>query len=660
MGPFASFIRSLIPSRKSYFGNVQRGHNLTEKINWGQTDFLNANQIALYVNKAIAKRAEKVGEIEFTLRDASGKDREKNPGLYLLYKPNSYMTGAEFWSLYQTYKDLTGEVYIWQEKSEKFSEREYPKALHLLRPDLCNPIIKDGGIVEFEYRKDNGVTVKLSPEEVFYSYFPDPLNPFRGISILKAAASAIETEVLINQYQRRVLKNSGKVDAVFKFKDAKLTREQLLELEDSYEAKMRKARRTGMPLFLGGDSEYERMGLTPEELGYATAKKMTLEDICIATGVPKSILASMDDAKYDNADAATTIFLSQTIRPLLRNLTQKLDEFMFPGTDTLSFVDPTPANIEQNLKLVDSGVKNHYITRNEARRIAGLEDIPGGDVILVPFNLIPAESVDEVMANPRHEGEKKKELADHPLRDPMIRKRYGAIKTLRMDRFEATFRTAVRAMWKKQLDRLISHIDTTKDFDGAIAKGLLDEAFDKYFEISFTKLAMLPLLRTMLEAGGNDAANLVDDDIQYRPDIRMNEWLDTRSSVLGTELTETTYKHLKRAFTESEGEGESREALIRRIRGVYEGWSVSRATTIARTEVHGAYQQGTISGYRQAGMPIKIWVAVADSVCRDAHLMADGQEQPIEDAFEVGGESLMYPGDPSGSAGNTINCRCTI
>jgi len=26
----------------------------------------------------------------------------------------------------------------------------------------------------------------------------------------------------------------------------------------------------------------------------------------------------------------------------------------------------------------------------------------------------------------------------------------------------------------------------------------------------------------------------------------------------------------------------------------------------------------------------------------------------------VGGERLMYPGDPSGSAENVINCRCAV
>ncbi len=32
----------------------------------------------------------------------------------------------------------------------------------------------------------------------------------------------------------------------------------------------------------------------------------------------------------------------------------------------------------------------------------------------------------------------------------------------------------------------------------------------------------------------------------------------------------------------------------------------------------------------------------------------------MDEAFDVGGEQLMYPGDPAGSAGNICNCRCTV
>lgn len=54
----------------------------------------------------------------------------------------------------------------------------------------------------------------------------------------------------------------------------------------------------------------------------------------------------------------------------------------------------------------------------------------------------------------------------------------------------------------------------------------------------------------------------------------------------------------------------------------------------------------------------KTWVAILDSKTRASHATADLQQVGVNDNFTVGGESLMMPRDPSGSAGNIINCRC--
>lgn len=41
---------------------------------------------------------------------------------------------------------------------------------------------------------------------------------------------------------------------------------------------------------------------------------------------------------------------------------------------------------------------------------------------------------------------------------------------------------------------------------------------------------------------------------------------------------------------------------------------------------------------------------------RPAHLVAHGQVRDVDKPFDVGGEKLMYPKDPAGSAKNTVRC----
>lgn len=60
------------------------------------------------------------------------------------------------------------------------------------------------------------------------------------------------------------------------------------------------------------------------------------------------------------------------------------------------------------------------------------------------------------------------------------------------------------------------------------------------------------------------------------------------------------------------------------------------------------------------GMRQKRWTTMHDGDVREAHVVADGQIQPIGAPFNVGGHDLRFPGDPVGPPEIWINCRCVI
>jgi uncharacterized protein with gpF-like domain len=93
------------------------------------------------------------------------------------------------------------------------------------------------------------------------------------------------------------------------------------------------------------------------------------------------------------------------------------------------------------------------------------------------------------------------------------------------------------------------------------------------------------------------------------------------------------------------------------------GLTMARANTIARTETVGAYVQGDLAGARALGDsgPVeKVWVAAIDARTRPSHEDADGQCVPIDDTFDVGGEAMDAPHDPSAPDGEVVNCRCIV
>jgi SPP1 gp7 family putative phage head morphogenesis protein len=103
-------------------------------------------------------------------------------------------------------------------------------------------------------------------------------------------------------------------------------------------------------------------------------------------------------------------------------------------------------------------------------------------------------------------------------------------------------------------------------------------------------------------------------------------------------------------------DGLSNKDLARVLREYYDDRSYSMAMRIARTETASAAGYAQHQTALDLGYTKKHWIAARDSRTRDSHARIDGEVKGINSRYSNG---LMYPGDPSGSADEVINCRCT-
>lgn len=631
---------------------------------WSKADYLSAYDISLYTNRALNKRAEKVGETEFKLY--RGEDPvENHEVLDLLAKPNEAFTGSEFWALYQKYYDIFGEVYILKDQERRLSGRARVNALYLLRPDMCNPHFdkQTGRLVKIEHRTTEG-TETIEGERVIYTHNPHPANPLRGESLLQSGIRQIETARQIDEYHSKVLANGGRVDGVFNFKSESLTQHQLEEVKDKYQEEYGKASKAGLPLFLAGNATYERLGLNPAELAFLETKNVNLNDIVMLTGTPKTILSMPSEETFANADAAIRVFLRETINPLQKSLAIKLDEDEDLVEEELAlwYVDQTPEDKEEKRKNLETANNIHAMTVNEKREALGLEPIANGDRIYAPMNLMPLATED---SNEKPEQASKKDLPkpeeksvkmDHPLRNLETRRIYHALCTKRLDRRQQKMKEVIDDYFKDQQKRLIDGIEDRKQFK---VKSLLSETFNTTLELKLAKESALPVLEEMLKDSAEDAKEIAGSDWEFNDSAEINSWLDKKTDVFAKQINDTTFKKLESEFTESLSQGETRQQLVKRIEDTYSDISKARAATIARTEVHGVTQYGTMEGYKQAGMDLKIWVWAPGTQggVRDEHQAMDGEEKPLDTTFSNG---LMFPGDPNGGAAETVNCQCFV
>ena len=142
-------------------------------------------------------------------------------------------------------------------------------------------------------------------------------------------------------------------------------------------------------------------------------------------------------------------------------------------------------------------------------------------------------------------------------------------------------------------------------------------------------------------------------------------------------VLETTRRHIYTAVQRGYEEGKAPREIAQDIRAAAPSIARVRATVIARTETHAAANFGSNEAAKATGLPLRReWLAAHDKRTRTTaplignpdefgHRQADGQivgpDQPFLIPKRGGGtEPLMYPGDPKGSPGNVISCRCTL
>ena len=331
---------------------------------------------------------------------------EEHPIIDLLNRPNPLQSYSEFFSSLYGYLLLSGNAYILKVGSDMGT----PQELHQLRPDRIE--IKGGssaipekykytinGKVKAEYLVDqeNGFS------ELKHIKLWNPLDDYYGCSPLSAAAVEVDQFNMSNKHNVNLLNNGARPSGAVIFKpkdeagfDVNLTETQRQQLLTDLNNRFQGTNNAGRPLLLEGDFDWREMGLSPKDLDFARLKHMSATDIAMCFGVPSQLVGVPDAQTYANVAEARLALYEETIIPHLRKIASDLNEWLIPmfGENLrLEFdIDSIPALSERRKKIyenVTSAVREGIMTRNEARKIVGLEPVDGADGLYISATLFP-------------------------------------------------------------------------------------------------------------------------------------------------------------------------------------------------------------------------------------------------------------------------------
>lgn len=644
---------------------------------------------SLYVYACVTKIAQKTASIDwelFRIKNKAG-DKEQvfvSPVLDLLYRPNPWQTKGEFFEKYMINKKLAGEAFILKVRNKGGKVVE----LWNLRPDFMT-IVKDKQtfIKGYEFQINGGEIITFAPEDIIHDAYPNPLDEYGGVSPLSAAQVRVDTEISAVTYQKNFFKNNARPD-FFLMSENKIQASQKDEIKEGWEKRLKGVENSGKGAFLDGGLKYQQVSITQREMDYIDSLKMTRDDILTAFGVPKPIVAITDDVNLANAKTAMEIFLSETIVPEIKRLTEKLNENLvyveFGEIYYIDFVDPVPTNEKAVAEVQDIQIKNGSLLINEAREQVGLEPIVGGWSLYMPLSNVAVGGLSK-SSNSKNVKKDNREvfrgrqgaykfletrevvekmvikgIAEHLLSEkkkegtrslilPEIREKYYEQVNKAIDNKGEAFKPSILTYGEEQKARVLSALNAKgKSIDTKALDGLINVSKENKLlaEIS------LPFLTDFLVSAGNEAMNIVNPAETFIVTDQIARFIKERAKETAKSVNDTTIEKLSRTLAEGLGSGEGIADLTARVNVVYDEYPTYRAEMIARTEATAANNRGFQESYEQSGVAnAKEWINSGDGRVRDEHSDAGvgGEIVGVNETFSNG---LEYPSEP--------NCRCVL
>lgn len=718
MGIFKSITNKVVrtkPVQKLFNGYFSQLYMIPPALN--TIDYLKTYGESGWLFACVSAIAKNVADSEWKayMPDSNGEDQtiNNNEVIELLEHPNPFLSRYELFELHQMYLDLVGKSF-WYIAKDKLGR---PKEIWLINPvDMIIIPHKEQYIKGYLYRSGTD-TIPLNVDEVIFFNYPNPVNPYDGISPAESITNAIQTDKFTGQWNRNFFYNNAEPQGLLHVPDDIDDDDYdrlVAEWNDKYGG-LGNAKKTAIIRGAENKVSYTPIQITQKDMDFINLKIQSRDEILGAYGVPRSILGIVEDVNRANAETAEYTMAKHVVKPRLRRLQDKINNELVPMFRGLSnivikFTDPVPENKDFIEKVLNEQT-NKTITINESRQLMNkllgttLKDLPGGDTIYIGMGNIPISEVTSQLEQqtqlqqqaPQQEQPKddavasvenvenvpnlddiKDKLVDSIVLDIKkqlkIKQAKAKVSNLDKDKYLKDFYKKtesqvdkVEKVWKDvfktQQTAVLRAINskksiTTKDLHDDIVQAIssaisIQEIIDK----------VLPLLQLYLDEHAKDMLDLlnVDESVFSVHDENVTKWLKTYCTDNITNVVETTKVMIKEELIAGEQLGEGIPQLAQRLKGKMENMTEYRARTIARTEVIGASNQGKLFGMTASKVvEYKEWLTGIDGRERDWHREVNGQRVKIDEPFLVHNEHMTGPGDPNGGADNVINCRCTI
>ena len=536
--------------------------------------------------------------------------------------------------------------------------------------------------------------IPLVAREVVHFKQWNPWDAYRGVGRIISTQREISIDVSAQTTNLATLRN-GSIPEGILTSEQHVTREDAQEVKERWEQQHRGSSRSHKLSVLGQGWSYDRIQLTPQDMEFNQMQRWDRSTILARLGVPAVLIGATDDRtplSGSDTKSQQQNFWNTTLTPETMLIERKVDtdffqRFKLDGMTGILDKSEIP-ELQQDEDAIHArareDVKSGLLTINEGRLAIGQEtDVEGGDVTMVPMNMIPLTTAqtDEVAEIPTTttvsiEAPAFAGLLSGPIDLsglPLVgngfivddrkapytyeyKTAHWKAVIRRWNAAEKEYREELREWFFRQRSVLLETL-TSKNVSDEMREELNNPLF---WSTENAKLEVFSRRIFTLAAAGAEAELIslfeaigVDIGVDWTIfDVGATKLIGERVNQI-KDITATMRGQVDDVMRQAIEGGLSEVDTAELLRSKYQ-FAASRAKTIARTEVGNVIQDSRNAAYESVGVKSTEWLSARDAKVRAGHDI-DGEIVPLGEVFSNG---LAYPNDPAGDAGNVINCRC--
>ncbi|HSG63113.1 MAG TPA: phage portal protein [Pseudomonadales bacterium] len=257
-------------------------------------------------------------------------------------------------------------------------------ALSVVAPHRVEVVRNSVGIVE--YRIDHGQRIVSDADMIHITELRKP-GVLRGVSRIETLKQTLGLSKALEEFSAQFFGTGSTVSGIIETPH-EMTKDQAIELKNSWEREHRGLRKAYRPGILTGGAKFVKTTVDPDEAQMLGSREFSVEEIARIFRIPPHLLQSTKPGSmsYASVEENSKQFVTYTLLPYISKIEQAYSPMLPNGAFIRFNVDGLlRANLTERFAAYSSATQAGFLSINDIHRFEDMPPVEGGDVYRVPL-----------------------------------------------------------------------------------------------------------------------------------------------------------------------------------------------------------------------------------------------------------------------------------